>query len=353
MSFPFPPFSSGTYIAVVLPSFEMMRPMNSGFSKSALRITAISLSVFGTAVMSGLTFNVSASTVTLSMVVKLDTSRAATPLIFRISSVILCILPSVSEFRMPFSFWMPRTIMSSYRPKVFSTSSFQTRTSDVGGSMFLGFVSVRTFGNWVRKRSVRTIERATMSLGWSTENSTRENLRMHTSCNLNTRITIFAVSTLKSQVHVRRDHGFFIVFCGIGNLDAVYQLFWGYIEQRNIQWAGKDRGALGDQHEEQVFNAREVHFFHLLHHGLTLFLRLVRQAFEVLHLFLVDRVDAPGAEEHRDPGAFPQKAQRRHKGVIDLTQFVVKAHDGNVFYYLGHGSFLLLWQLTQPPFHLP
>ncbi len=67
----------------------------------------------GGSVISGATFKIAFATVTLSIVVKLDTSLAATPLIISISSVMCLIRPSVSLLRMPFSLTMPSAIVSS------------------------------------------------------------------------------------------------------------------------------------------------------------------------------------------------------------------------------------------------
>ncbi|MBI3067939.1 MAG: hypothetical protein HYY79_03380 [Betaproteobacteria bacterium] len=62
---------------------------------------------------SGPTLKPSAAAVTLSMVVKLDTSRAATPLICMVAAVISRILRSVSGLSAPFSLTTPTTIVSS------------------------------------------------------------------------------------------------------------------------------------------------------------------------------------------------------------------------------------------------
>src|SRR3990172_5528893 len=153
----------------------MMRSTKRGFSKSDLRRLSMSRSVFGTSAMSGATFRVPDSDVTLVMVGKLVTSLAATPLILRSSSVILPTLARVSGFRTPFSLAIPRTIMSSYSANVLSTSSFHTLTSDVAGSIFFGLVSVFILGNCVMKARVKIIVRETINFGCPTENSTSEN----------------------------------------------------------------------------------------------------------------------------------------------------------------------------------
>ena len=130
--------------------------------------------VFGTATMSGATFRVPDSEVTLVMVGKLVTSLAATPLILRSSFVILPTFSSVSLLSTPPSRAIPTTIMSSYSANVLSTSSFHTLTSDVAGSMFFGFVSVFIRGNCVMNARVTRTVRETTSFGCLTENSTSE-----------------------------------------------------------------------------------------------------------------------------------------------------------------------------------
>src|SRR3972149_3548339 len=162
-------------MAVVFPSREMTRLIKRGFSNSILRRLSISFSVFGISVMRGATFRSPDSDVALVIGGKLLTSLAATPLILRISSVILLFSPSVSLLRTPFSLTIPRAIISSYSANVLSASAFHALTSDVAGSIFFGLVSVFILGNCVMKARVKIIVRETINFGCPTENSTSEN----------------------------------------------------------------------------------------------------------------------------------------------------------------------------------
>jgi len=100
-------------MAVVRPSFEMIRSMNSGLPKSARRSSSTSASLLGAAGKSGPTFRVPASAVTFVIVGKAFTSRAATPSSPTISSVTRAMRPSVSRLSTPASFSTPTTMVSS------------------------------------------------------------------------------------------------------------------------------------------------------------------------------------------------------------------------------------------------
>ena len=100
-------------MAVVLPSFEITRSMNSELLNSALRNASTSASVFGAVGISGPTFSVPSDAVTLVMVVKPFTSRLATPSSARTALVMRAMRPSVSRLSTPAAFSMPTTMVSS------------------------------------------------------------------------------------------------------------------------------------------------------------------------------------------------------------------------------------------------
>ena len=100
-------------MAVVLPSCEMTRLTNSVLPKRAARNASTSASVLGAAGISGPTFRVPASAVTLVMVVKPLTSREATPSSPRMPSVMRAMRPRVSRLSTPASFSTPTTMVSS------------------------------------------------------------------------------------------------------------------------------------------------------------------------------------------------------------------------------------------------